>query len=138
MRRPTAARLLNPGDAGLLRSLDGLSAADASRSVQGGATIAVHAQHLRYGLSLMNRWAIEAGNPFADARWDEAWKTSVVGDALWAEIRAGLRAETQQWLTALRTAREVDRIAMTGIRAFASSSAGRAGAYSQRACPRGR
>ena len=32
------------------------------------------AQHLRYGLSLMNRWASDGGNPFLDATWDEAWK----------------------------------------------------------------
>src|SRR5436190_9592183 len=60
------AFILNSGDAGLLRSLDKLSAADASRSVNGGATIAAHAQHLRYGLSLMNRWATEGGHPFAN------------------------------------------------------------------------
>src|SRR5215218_8540641 len=72
------AYILNSGDVGLLRSLDTLSAVDASRSVDGGATIAAHAQHLRYGLSLMNRWAIEGGNPFADAKWDEAWKVSHV------------------------------------------------------------
>ena len=75
------AFILNTGDVGLLRSLDKLSAADASRSVNDGATIAAHAQHVRYGLSLMNRWAIEGGNPFADATWDEAWKTSDVDAA---------------------------------------------------------
>ena len=68
------AFILNSGDAGLLRSLDKLSAAEASRSVQGGAAIAAHARHLQYGLSLMNRWASEGGNPFADAKWDEAWR----------------------------------------------------------------
>src|SRR6478752_10674709 len=81
------AFILNSGDVGLLRSLDKLSAADASRSVNDGATIAAHAQHVRYGLSLMNRWAREGGNPFANAKWDEAWKTSVVDDSRWAEIR---------------------------------------------------
>ena len=94
----TGAFILNSGDAGLLRSLDKLSAADASRSANDGATIAAHAQHLRYGLSLMNRWAAEGGNPFADAKWDEAWKTSAVDDAAWAEIRSGLRDETRRWL----------------------------------------
>src|SRR5215208_5775077 len=69
------AFVLNTGDVGLLRSLDKLSAADASRSVNDGATIAAHAQHLRYGLSLMNRWAREGGDPFADATWDKAWST---------------------------------------------------------------
>src|SRR4026209_998206 len=74
----TGTFVLNTGDVGLLRSLDKLSAADASRSVNGGATIAAHAQRVRYGLSLMNRWAVDGGNPFADATWDEAWKTSDV------------------------------------------------------------
>src|SRR5262245_27831800 len=87
------AFMLNSGDVGLLGSLDKLSAADASRSTTGGATIAAHAQHVRYGLSLMNRWAREAGDPFADAKWDEAWKVSAVDDAVWTEIRAGLRDE---------------------------------------------
>ena len=64
--------VLNTGDGGLLRSLDKLSAGEASDAVHGGATIAAHAQHVRYGLSLMNRWAAEGGNPFADATWDAA------------------------------------------------------------------
>src|SRR5262245_64265934 len=90
--------VLNTGDVGLLQSLDKLSAADASRSANDGATIAAHAQHLRYGLSLMNRWATEGGNPFADARWDDAWKISSVDQAAWQEIRDGLRGETHRWL----------------------------------------
>ena len=57
------AFVLNSGDAGLLRSLDKLSATDASQSVNDGATIAAHARHLQYGLSLMNRWAREGGTP---------------------------------------------------------------------------
>jgi hypothetical protein len=56
------AFMLNSGDAGL-KSLDRLSAADASQSANGGATVAAHVQHVRYGLSLMNRWAREGGNP---------------------------------------------------------------------------
>ena len=109
------AYILNSGDAGLLRSLDRLSAADASRSVNGGATIAAHAQHERYGLSLMNRWASEGGDPFADAKWDEAWKTAGVNDAQWAEIRAGLRDETDRWLKALGTPREIPVVALNGM-----------------------
>jgi hypothetical protein len=66
---PTGGFVLNRGDIGLLASLDKLSAADASQAAHGGATIAAHAAHLAYGLSLMNRWASESGNPFAHARW---------------------------------------------------------------------
>src|SRR5215510_6031073 len=85
-----AAFILNTGDIGLLRSLEKLSAADASISVNEGATIAAHAQHVRYGLSLMNRWAREGGNPFADATWDAAWKVAAVDAAQWNQIRSGL------------------------------------------------
>jgi hypothetical protein len=112
---PGGAFILNTGDAGLLRSLERLSAAEASRSLDGGATIAAHAQHLRYGLSLMNRWATEGGNPFADATWDEAWKTTSVNDAEWAEIRGGLRDETHRWLLALGSPREVAAVELHGI-----------------------
>src|SRR5688572_4475725 len=87
---PDGAYILNSGDAGLLRSLELLTAAEASESSNGGATIAAHALHVSYGLSLMNRWAREGGNPFADATWDAAWKTSRVDDAAWEEIRRGL------------------------------------------------
>ena len=95
----TGAFILNSGDVGLLRSLDKLSAEDASRSVNDGATIAAHAQHVRYGLSLMNRWANEGGNPFADAKWDEAWKTVDVDAPSGKTIRNGLREEAHRWLT---------------------------------------
>ena len=125
------AFILNTGDAGLLKSLDKLSAADASRSVNQGATIAAHAQHVRYGLSLMNRWAREGGNPFADARWDEAWKVSTVEDAAWAEIRSGLRDETQRWLDILRSPREVMDIELTGMIASIAHLAYHLGAIRQ-------
>jgi hypothetical protein len=125
------AFILNTGDAGLLASLDKLSAADASRSANDGATIAAHAQHLRYGLSLMNRWAHEAGNPFADARWDEAWKLSAVDDRQWNEIRAGLREETGRWLSSLETPRDVHALGVTGMIATIAHLAYHLGAIRQ-------
>jgi hypothetical protein len=109
------AYILNSGDAGLLRSLDALPAEDASRSVDGGATIAAHSQHVRYGLSLMNRWATAGGNPFADATWDEAWKVSAVGEPKWKEIRQGLRDEAHRWLEAIGTPRQVTVIELSGM-----------------------
>jgi hypothetical protein len=88
--QPNGAYILNTGDHGLLRSIETLSAAEASSSVNGGATIAAHVQHERYGLSLMNRWARDGGNPFADATWDAAWRISAVDANQWDEIRNGL------------------------------------------------
>jgi hypothetical protein len=109
------AFMLNAGDAGLLRSLDRLSASEASQSTNGGATIAAHAQHVRYGLSLMNQWASEGGNPFANAKWDDAWKTSSVNEAEWQDIKTGLRAESEHWLSALKSPRDVGRIELAGM-----------------------
>ena len=114
-RAGAGAFILNSGDVGLLRSLDKLSAADASRSVDDGATIAAHAQHVRYGLSLMNRWASEGGNPFADATWDAAWKMRAVDAPAWDEIRNGLRQEAHRWLKTLGTARDVSVVELAGL-----------------------
>jgi len=128
---PGGAFVLNTGDIGLLRSIDKLSAADASSSVNGGATIAAHVQHERYGLSLMNRWAREGGNPFADAKWDEAWKISSVTDSQWDEIRNGMREETGRWLQALESPREVADIELTGMIASIAHMAYHLGAIRQ-------
>jgi len=125
------AFILNSGDVGLLRSLDRLSAADASRSVHDGATIAAHAQHVRYGLSLMNQWAREGGNPFANAKWEEAWKTSLVDARAWDEIRSGLRDETHRWLEILKAPRDVADVELTGMVASVAHLAYHLGAIRQ-------
>ena len=127
----TGGFVLNTGDIGLVRSLDTLSPADASRSVNGGATIAAHTQHVRYGLSLMNRWAAEGGNPFADATWDEAWKIDNVDAAAWDEIRRGLREETTRWRDALASRRDVSDIELTGMMASVAHLAYHLGAIRQ-------
>jgi hypothetical protein len=107
--------VLNTGDAGLIRSLGRIPAAEASRAVNGGATIAAHAQHVRYGLSLMNEWAARGGNPFANAKWDEAWKITAVDDATWDEIRNGLAEEGRRWRGALESPREVSAVELSGM-----------------------
>ena len=128
---PGGAFMLNSGDIGLLRSLDTLSPAAASRSVNSGATIAAHAQHLRYGLSLMNRWATEGGNPFADATWDEAWKTTGVDGNEWQEIRGGLRDAVQRWTQALGSPRDVSEVELAGMIASIAHLAYHLGAIRQ-------
>jgi hypothetical protein len=107
--------MLNTGDIGLLASIDKISAADASRFVNDGATIAAHAQHLRYGLALMNQWAAEGGNPFANAKWDEAWKITTVSDDAWQEIRTGLREEATRWSGALKSDKEMSDADFTAM-----------------------
>jgi hypothetical protein len=108
------AYVLNRGDAGLLASLDKLPARDASAAVSGGATIAAHVDHLRYGLSLLNRWS-GGENPFNDADWSLSWRRTSVTDAEWAELRSGLRREAHQWLEALRRPRDVNAMELNGV-----------------------
>ena len=87
---PAAAYILNRGDSGLLRSLGHLTARDASAAVSGGASVAAHVDHLRYGLSLMNRWS-HGENPFDAADWSASWRKTSVSDAEWQELQTALR-----------------------------------------------
>jgi hypothetical protein len=114
-RAGAAAFMLNSGDLGLLGSLDRVSAPEASQAIAGGATVAAHAQHLRYGLSLMNEWATEGGNPFANAKWDEAWRVSSVSPAEWDEIRSALNSEVRRWGTVLGAPRELQFAELCGM-----------------------
>lgn len=106
--------MLNPDDEGLLRSIDRLSAVDASALTVTGSSIAAHADHLRYGLSLMNRWA-QGENPFGSADWSASWRKTTVTDEEWRQLRSDLRAETTRWLEAVRQPRDVDEVALNGV-----------------------
>ena len=106
--------MLNAGDPGLLRSLDKVSAAAASIPAPTGSSIAAHVDHVRYGLSLMNRWA-GGENPFKDADWSASWRKTAVTDEEWRQLRADLRAETDRWLQALGASREVREIELNGM-----------------------
>jgi hypothetical protein len=113
--RTDDAFVLNPADAGLLAALDGLSAAEASLSSLEGATVAAHADHIRFGLSLLNRWATGEENPFGGADWMAAWRRTTVTDAEWAEVREGLRGEVEKWHAALQEPREVAGTDLDGV-----------------------
>src|SRR5690349_16207037 len=105
----SGAYMLNAGDPGLLRSLETLPAAAASAPTATGSSIAAHVDHLRYGLSLMNRWS-NGDDPFTDADWSASWKQTTVSEDEWRKLRADLRAEATRWLNALRTPREVREV----------------------------
>jgi hypothetical protein len=122
--------ILNPGDAGLLRSLDKLSADAASQSTQGGATIAAHVEHLRYGLSLLNRWS-RGENPWADADWSQSWRISKVSDADWKRLRGELGGEIRSWSKALREPRDMDGTELNGVIASVAHLAYHLGAIRQ-------
>ena len=102
-----AAWMLNGEDVGLLRSLDKLTAAAASAvPATGGASIAAHVDHVRYGLSLMNRWSQGEPDPWSTADWSVSWNRKAVNDQEWAALRQAFAAEARTWLETLRAPRD--------------------------------
>ena len=108
------AYMLNRGDPGLLRSLDKLSATAASAPTPHGSSIAAHVEHLRYGLSLMNRWA-GGENPFDDADWTASWRKTRVYAAQWKQLREEFADEAQRWLESLKKPREIDQSELNSV-----------------------
>ena len=100
--QPDEGLLLNPGDDGLLQSLDRLSAEEASSQPDAdSASIAAHTDHLRYGLSLINRWS-QGEEPYQDADWTQSWRLTQVSDSEWSELRSELRGEADGFESAVR------------------------------------
>ena len=113
--QPTSGFVLNPGDRGLLRALDELSAQAASAVPPGGsASVAAHVDHLRYGLSLMNRWS-HGENPFTDADYSASWTRVRVTDEEWARLRSELRREINAWRQVIREPRAVTDDELGGL-----------------------
>jgi len=110
----TASYVLNRGDGGLLRSLDAVSAASASAPGPGGSSVAAHAEHLRYALSLLNDWAAGVRS-FEDADWTGAWRKTAVSEEEWSSLRGRLREEAELWLTTLQSPREVGDLELNDI-----------------------
>jgi hypothetical protein len=128
----SAAWMLNGGDAGLLRSLDKLTASAASAvPADGGASIAAHVDHLRYGLSLMNRWRDGERDPWSTADWTESWNRPVVSEEEWSALRKALGAQARSWLEALRTPRDYTEFELNGVIASVAHLAYHFGAIRQ-------
>lgn len=111
--------MLNQADVGLLRSLERIDWRAANQGpAGGGAPIAQHVEHLRYGISLMNRWMGGEENPFAEADWGHAWTTSVDSEEAWTDLRAALAEEVGAWkdrLGSIGTGAGLPRMAVRGM-----------------------
>jgi hypothetical protein len=99
---PTAeAYILNPGDQGLLRQLESIPAAVAStRPTPDKPSIAAHADHLCYGLEMLNRWISGEENPWATADWNASWQRNTVTEEQWRTLCQKLRQAADQWRSA--------------------------------------
>lgn len=96
-----ACYVLNPGDPGLIRSLDRLTAAEVSQAPPGGASIAAHVDHLCYGFELLNRYAAGDEQAFDAADYSKSWERGAVDEAQWQALRARLAERLEQWSSVL-------------------------------------
>lgn len=127
----TPTFMLNRGDVGLLASLERVPADTASAAPMGGASIAAHAEHLRYGFSILNRWAAGEASPWTTADWTLAWKKPTVTDAEWQTLRQALRREAESWARALAEPREMGNAAASWVTGSVAHTAYHLGAIRQ-------
>jgi hypothetical protein len=126
------AYMLNPGDPGLLRQLESISAATASaRPIPGRASIAAHVDHVHYGLSLLTRWAGGEANPWANADWNVSWERTVVSEEQWRTLRDNLRREAETWRKAASALSEWDDLTTAGTISSIAHTAYHLGAIRQ-------
>jgi hypothetical protein len=125
-----AAFVLNPGDRGLLASLDALSAEAASARPGGRSSVAAHVDHLRYGFELLNRWG-RGENPWADADYAASWERQHVSDEQWRLLRSALADEARAWSAASGERSDWDAETLTGALASAVHLAYHLGAIRQ-------
>lgn len=93
-------------EAGLLGTIERLSAAEASRtSGPGDTTIAAHAHHVAFGLSASTDWILGRWQP---RDWTESWRVSTVDADAWAELCGDLRLGYEALADAIRTRAAVD------------------------------
>jgi hypothetical protein len=126
------AYVINPGDPGLLRQLDALEASAASkRPMPGKTTIAAHADHLHFGLSILNRWAAGEANPWEGADWNASWQRTAVTDEEWRSLCAGLRQEAEKWRRFVATRTNWDDVGASAALSTAAHTAYHLGAIRQ-------
>jgi hypothetical protein len=126
------AYLLNPGDPGLLGQLDTIDAGTASkRPTPAQSTIAAHIDHVRFGLSILNRWAAGEPNPFAGADFGASWQHTEVSEDQWRALRDGLRRETGAWRQVVAARTSWDGMSAAAALSTAAHTAYHVGAIRQ-------
>lgn len=126
------AYVLNPGDPGLLRQLDSIDAAMASKQFSPGRPpIAAHVDHVQFGLALLNRWAKGEENPWAGADWNASWQRTSVTDDEWRALRAALRREADAWHAVVKKRTSWDDLAASAALSTAAHTAYHLGAIRQ-------
>jgi hypothetical protein len=123
--------VLNPKDPGLRKSLARLSAEEASATPpQGGASIAAHVDHLRYGLDLLRRWT-EGEDPFGSADYTKSWQRVRVSEEEWSKLQEDLRDAVAGWKEGMARRSAATEEEIDGIVASAAHLAYHFGAIRQ-------
>ncbi len=109
----------NEPNSGILGILEGVSATEASMSVDGsgraGTTIAANVEHLRW--SLANATAAMRGEPY-QGNWQESWNRLNADEAEWERLRRALRTESEALRQALRKQEDLPGEYLTGVLAL--------------------
>ena len=129
---PNGGWFLNPKQSGFVGELANVSARQASREpAPGRKTIASHASHINYHLTLLNRFAQGEPKPFATADWNESWTVTSVSAAAWDDLRGDLKRNAEAWLDFVRQPRSWGEVHLAGAFASAAHAAYHLGAVRQ-------
>jgi hypothetical protein len=114
----------NEPDSGILGVLANVTAAQASRSVDGsgqnGSTIAANVEHLRWSLANVN--ATMRGDTY-NSNWSESWLLVGADEIEWNRLRQALRAEYQTLRDAILKQEELDDVYLNGLLALVPHAA---------------
>ena len=125
------AFVVNPSDPGLVASLAALPASQASARPNGRSSVASHVQHLRFGLTLLNKWAGGDQNAFASASFEESWSHQQVNDDEWRALRQAFEDQAREWQARLEVPREWDAMTLSGFVSSVAHTAYHMGAIRQ-------
>lgn len=131
--KPNWSFVINAEEPGLIATLKGLTAAQASRSpAPGRKPIVSHANHVLYGYELINRAVAGDARAFAEADWSLAWKLENVTEAQWTDLLQRLETQGQKILAVAETIPSgIDEIMLTGLFGSAAHNAYHLGAIRQ-------
>lgn len=120
-------------EGGLLGTLERIPAALASTLPgPGRATIAAHANHVRFYLNLANR-ALRGEDAYATAEWKQSWALQSVDEAQWRTLQENLRHEYVRLREMVQSPAgwSEDNAALTGVLAVIAHTAYHLGAIRQ-------
>ncbi|HVJ79955.1 MAG TPA: hypothetical protein VNC50_02700 [Planctomycetia bacterium] len=127
-----AGYILNRGEPGFIETLKTLSAKTASTPPrEGGKPICSHANHVLYGLELMDRALHGDAKAFENTDWDAAWRLVSVTEAEWSDLIARLDRTGRSVLEAAPKVPSWNEITLTGCFASAAHTAYHLGAIRQ-------